>query len=241
MPRLPRHVRLQFDECRDALGRCWRRSGCSCPTRSRSRSCSAATAARRATRSSTTLADEVRGAARREVARDVGEHAAGSGRQGVVVGGMTRRLPPPLAPLLAELTHRCPLQCPYCSNPLELERAARRARHRRRGAACSTRPPRSACCRSISPAASRRRGATSRSSSPHAAGARPLHQPDHRRRAARRSSGCGALVAAGLDHVQLSFQDARGRKRRPHRRLSRRRMRKKLAVAARSCAPPGCR
>jgi pyrroloquinoline quinone biosynthesis protein E len=27
----------------------------------------------------------------------------------------------PLA-LLAELTHRCPLQCPYCSNPLELER-----------------------------------------------------------------------------------------------------------------------
>jgi pyrroloquinoline quinone biosynthesis protein E len=30
---------------------------------------------------------------------------------------------PPMA-LLAELTHRCPLQCPYCSNPLELERAA---------------------------------------------------------------------------------------------------------------------
>ena len=24
--------------------------------------------------------------------------------------------------MLAELTHRCPLQCPYCSNPLELER-----------------------------------------------------------------------------------------------------------------------
>jgi PqqA peptide cyclase len=30
---------------------------------------------------------------------------------------------PPLA-LLAELTHRCPLQCPYCSNPLELEHAS---------------------------------------------------------------------------------------------------------------------
>ena len=29
--------------------------------------------------------------------------------------------PPPLG-LLAELTHRCPLACPYCSNPLELER-----------------------------------------------------------------------------------------------------------------------
>ncbi len=26
--------------------------------------------------------------------------------------------------MLAELTHRCPLQCPYCSNPLELERVA---------------------------------------------------------------------------------------------------------------------
>ena len=24
--------------------------------------------------------------------------------------------------LLAELTHRCPLQCSYCSNPIELER-----------------------------------------------------------------------------------------------------------------------
>lgn len=31
--------------------------------------------------------------------------------------------PAPPIGLLAELTHRCPLQCPYCSNPLELERA----------------------------------------------------------------------------------------------------------------------
>ncbi len=30
---------------------------------------------------------------------------------------------PPLA-LLAELTHRCPLACPYCSNPLALERSS---------------------------------------------------------------------------------------------------------------------
>ena len=30
---------------------------------------------------------------------------------------------PPMA-LLAELTHRCPLQCPYCSNPLELDRTS---------------------------------------------------------------------------------------------------------------------
>lgn len=26
---------------------------------------------------------------------------------------------PPIA-MLAELTHRCPLSCPYCSNPLEM-------------------------------------------------------------------------------------------------------------------------
>jgi pyrroloquinoline quinone biosynthesis protein E len=30
--------------------------------------------------------------------------------------------PPPLG-LILELTHRCPLSCPYCSNPLDLERA----------------------------------------------------------------------------------------------------------------------
>jgi pyrroloquinoline quinone biosynthesis protein E len=30
-------------------------------------------------------------------------------------------VPAPIG-LLAELTHRCPLRCPYCSNPLELER-----------------------------------------------------------------------------------------------------------------------
>ncbi|MBS1103350.1 pyrroloquinoline quinone biosynthesis protein PqqE [Gluconobacter sp. Dm-62] len=33
-------------------------------------------------------------------------------------------LPSPPMSLLAELTHRCPLSCPYCSNPLELERKA---------------------------------------------------------------------------------------------------------------------
>ena len=33
----------------------------------------------------------------------------------------TQALAPPIG-LLAELTHRCPLGCPYCSNPLALER-----------------------------------------------------------------------------------------------------------------------
>ncbi|HTR86772.1 MAG TPA: pyrroloquinoline quinone biosynthesis protein PqqE [Reyranella sp.] len=36
---------------------------------------------------------------------------------------MPTQVDPPLA-LLAELTHRCPLRCPYCSNPVELERSA---------------------------------------------------------------------------------------------------------------------
>lgn len=34
---------------------------------------------------------------------------------------MTKPPQPPLA-LLAEITHRCPLRCPYCSNPLQLAR-----------------------------------------------------------------------------------------------------------------------
>jgi pyrroloquinoline quinone biosynthesis protein E len=40
-----------------------------------------------------------------------------------VAGETAPRPEPPLA-LLCELTHRCPLRCAYCSNPLELERAA---------------------------------------------------------------------------------------------------------------------
>jgi pyrroloquinoline quinone biosynthesis protein E len=35
-----------------------------------------------------------------------------------------RPVPQPPVSLLAELTHRCPLQCPYCSNPLALEKAS---------------------------------------------------------------------------------------------------------------------
>ena len=35
---------------------------------------------------------------------------------------MSTVLPAPPLALLAELTHRCPLTCFYCSNPLQLER-----------------------------------------------------------------------------------------------------------------------
>ena len=37
---------------------------------------------------------------------------------------MSEALLPPIG-MLAELTHRCPLQCPYCSNPVELLKANR--------------------------------------------------------------------------------------------------------------------
>src|SRR5689334_11760483 len=37
--------------------------------------------------------------------------------------GTTTKIDPPLA-LLADLTHRCPLQCPYCSNPVRLSGAS---------------------------------------------------------------------------------------------------------------------
>jgi pyrroloquinoline quinone biosynthesis protein E len=46
-----------------------------------------------------------------------------SDRNGLPQGRRDPWTAPPMG-LLAELTHRCPLQCPYCSNPLELERAS---------------------------------------------------------------------------------------------------------------------
>ena len=39
------------------------------------------------------------------------------------MNAITQVIAPPMG-LLAELTHRCPLSCVYCSNPLEMERAA---------------------------------------------------------------------------------------------------------------------
>ncbi|GAA0589916.1 pyrroloquinoline quinone biosynthesis protein PqqE [Paenochrobactrum glaciei] len=38
----------------------------------------------------------------------------------LAVNAAQKKLAPPPMALLAELTHRCPLSCPYCSNPLEL-------------------------------------------------------------------------------------------------------------------------
>src|ERR1044072_358186 len=61
-------------------------------------------------------------AARAHHGRRVGD-AGGAGREkaaGSLMDATPTKAPRPLG-LLAELTHRCPLGCPYCSNPLALE------------------------------------------------------------------------------------------------------------------------
>jgi pyrroloquinoline quinone biosynthesis protein E len=111
----------------------------------------------------------------------------------------------PLA-LLAELTHRCPLRCPYCSNPLELAKASEElsteewARTLREAADLG--------CLQV-----------------HLSGGEPTARRDLSEIvAAARAAGLytnlitagvtvdagklAQLVASGLDHVQLSVQDA---------------------------------
>jgi PqqA peptide cyclase len=115
------------------------------------------------------------------------------------------RAEPPLA-LLAELTHRCPLRCPYCSNPLDLSRAS---------AELDT----AAWCRVFDEAAAL--GVLQ----VHFSGGEPLVRRDlvelvaHAAKAGLYvnliTSGIGLdarrlarLVEAGLEHVQLSLQDS---------------------------------
>ena len=114
-------------------------------------------------------------------------------------------LPDPPMGLLAELTHRCPLQCPYCSNPLELERA---------GAELDT----ATWLRVLDEAAAL--GVLQ----VHFSGGEPTARKDLPalvRRAAERqmysnlitsgvlldAAAMDTLAGAGIDHVQLSFQD----------------------------------
>ena len=115
--------------------------------------------------------------------------------------------PETLAPMAAllELTHRCPLQCPYCSNPVELDRAKDEL---------ST----AEWCAVLDQAAAL--GIVQ----VHFSGGEPTVRRDlvdltaHARAVGLYTnlitSGVAidrarfaALVAAGLDHVQLSFQD----------------------------------
>jgi len=115
-------------------------------------------------------------------------------------------IPNPLA-LIAELTHRCPLHCVYCSNPLELQ-----SRSNELSAEVWSRIFQEAAQLGVLQA--------------DLTGGEPLARTDiiELVRAARAAglyvnlitSGLpldetklAALVAAGLDHVQLSFQGAR--------------------------------
>ncbi|MDG6093521.1 pyrroloquinoline quinone biosynthesis protein PqqE [Acetobacter sp. AN02] len=112
---------------------------------------------------------------------------------------------PPMS-LLAELTHRCPLRCPYCSNPLALEPKAREL---------ST----AEWCDVLGQAAAL--GVLQ----VHFSGGEPMARRDLPE-LVRHASAAGlytnlitsgvlmtpesltALSDAGLDHVQLSFQDS---------------------------------
>ena len=107
--------------------------------------------------------------------------------------------------LLAELTHRCPLQCPYCSNPLELTK---------KSGEISTDVWKSVLSQAAGLGVLHI----------HFSGGEPTARPDilelvsHAREVGLYSnlitSGVlmnegrlDALLEAGLDHVQLSFQD----------------------------------
>jgi len=136
-------------------------------------------------------------------ALDFASAAAQEAPQGRV---MTDAAPTPLA-LIAELTHRCPLHCVYCSNPLELSHRAGEL-----PADVWTRVFREAAAAGVLQT--------------DFTGGEPLARPDlvDLVRAARSAglyvslitSGLpldearlDALLDAGLDHVQLSFQGAR--------------------------------
>jgi len=115
-------------------------------------------------------------------------------------------MPGPLA-LIAEITHRCPLHCVYCSNPLQMT-------------AAKAELPTEDWVRVFQQAA--KLGVLHL----HLTGGEPLARPDLTQLVAAGSkaglytnlitSGLGMtetrlqeLVGAGLDHLQLSFQDAR--------------------------------
>ena len=114
-------------------------------------------------------------------------------------------MPNPLA-LIAEITHRCPLHCVYCSNPLELT-----SRNEELATADWLRVFSEAAALGVLHL--------------HLTGGEPLARPDlvEMIEGARKSrlytnlitSGIGLsrerlakLVEAGLDHIQLSFQDS---------------------------------
>jgi pyrroloquinoline quinone biosynthesis protein E len=133
---------------------------------------------------------------------------AADGRSNGHAGGNGEPAPPPYKPLglLAELTHRCPLGCPYCSNPLEMDK-----RENELDAATWARVFREAAALGVLQV--------------HLSGGEPASRRDlvDITAAARNAglytnlitSGVGVtdqrlreLADAGLDHVQISIQDS---------------------------------
>ena len=116
--------------------------------------------------------------------------------------------PPLTSPLgmLAELTHRCPLGCPYCSNPLSLDQ-----RRDELDAATWARVFGEAAALGVlqvhlsggEPAA--RRDLVEIAQAAHAAG---LYTNLITSAVGLTAATLGALYAAGLDHVQISIQDS---------------------------------
>ncbi|HUI95060.1 MAG TPA: pyrroloquinoline quinone biosynthesis protein PqqE [Xanthobacteraceae bacterium] len=121
------------------------------------------------------------------------------------MAGNGAALPRPLG-LLAELTHRCPLGCPYCSNPLALDR-----REDELDAATWARVFREAAALGVlqlhlsggEPAA--RRDLVEIMAAAHHAG---LYTNLITSGVGLTAKMLGALAEAGLDHVQVSIQDS---------------------------------
>ena len=119
--------------------------------------------------------------------------------------------------LLAELTHRCPLGCPYCSNPLELE-----LRDDELDTATWARVFGEAAALGVlqvhlsggEPGA--RRDLVEITAAAHDAG---LYTNLITSAVGITADTLQKLADAGLDHVQISIQDSEAKKRRPHRRL----------------------
>jgi PqqA peptide cyclase len=150
-------------------------------------------------------------AGQRCAAEQVGTGTSARTANGTLLAVGERRLQEPGLPLglLAELTHRCPLHCPYCSNPLELTAA---------GEELTT-----ATWQRVFGQA-RRLGVLQA----HLSGGEPLVRRDLEALAAEArslgmyvnlvTSGMGltgrrahALAGAGVEHVQLSLQGATAR------------------------------
>src|SRR5436190_7369433 len=108
--------------------------------------------------------------------------------------------------LLAELTHRCPLGCPYCSNPIALD-----SRHDELDAATWARVFREAAALGVlqlhlsggEPAS--RRDLVEITASARAAG---LYSNLITSGVGLTNERLAALKEAGLDHVQVSIQDS---------------------------------